>query len=294
MSRSLRGRTAFTLVELLVVIAIIGILVGLLLPAVQAAREAARKMQCKNNLKQMGLGFQMHHDAYGAFPSGGGSWQAARNYVNGVPAGYETQKWGWGYQILPYIEQMNTWSATPDLAVCGTVVKTYCCPTMGKPRFYNYWGDTDPYTGGPGMPGGMHCQMDYAGNAGDSRTPYNGPITPVGIATNMGNIMDGTANTLLVAEKYLNWMNGGRDCNEDQGWVDGWDNDTMCFGDYSTPIRDGRSGTCGLIFGSPHNQQMMSVFCDGSVHAIPYGINFNIWVSLCNRQDGQAVNLTGL
>lgn len=71
--RTIKGRRGITLVELLVVIAIIGLLVGLLLPAVQSAREAARRTTCHSNLKQMGLGSQVHEQAYGFLPTGAGA-----------------------------------------------------------------------------------------------------------------------------------------------------------------------------------------------------------------------------
>ncbi len=107
--------SGFTLVELLVVIAIIGVLVGLLLPAVQAAREAARRMQCSNNLKQLGLALHTYHDTHNAFP--------IQYRVNNLPNRPLTQV-SWIIGVFPMIEQGNIWntwdpnfSFTPSLGV---------------------------------------------------------------------------------------------------------------------------------------------------------------------------------
>src|SRR5262249_36617207 len=122
---SAKCRRAFTLIELLVVIAIIAVLVGLILPAVQMARQAAARAQCQNNLKQIGLALQMHHDTYQFFPSSGTNGVAVPNTISGSPAIGPYQQCSWLYQILPFLEQQAVWSS-PQTA--PTVpIKTYFC-----------------------------------------------------------------------------------------------------------------------------------------------------------------------
>src|SRR3954463_11083813 len=99
-----RGERAFTLIELLVVIAILAILIALLLPAVQAAREAARRIQCTNNLKQVGIALHNYHDQLGSFPTGGivstdDAWSPTSTGLS------------WRAMILPYMEQATLYNA---------------------------------------------------------------------------------------------------------------------------------------------------------------------------------------
>jgi len=223
MKRRIR-KVGFTLVELLVVIAIIGILVGLLLPAVQAAREAARRMQCSNNMKQLGLAFHNYESAYKSFPA---AWYA------GAPAPpYNLQSGLVG--LLPYMEQTALYSlydtrvspanergpiGIANVAVISTVLPMFICPSApggGTDRIYNA---RVPAGALPGLAAstwraapsdycvttgvlGTFANIAYSGNAGGSRggalIPQNAQTAP---KSTIGAITDGTSNTFLMGER---------------------------------------------------------------------------------------------
>src|SRR5258708_28935216 len=95
----------FTLIELLVVIAIIAVLIALLLPAVQSAREAARRIQCTNNLKQLGLAMHNYHETVNSFPIGVLGIRSPNLYAKaGDPTGAINRR-TWAFMVLPYLEQ---------------------------------------------------------------------------------------------------------------------------------------------------------------------------------------------
>lgn len=140
-----RSCSGFTLIELLVVISIISVLIGLLLPAIQAARESARRMQCSNNLKQLGLAVHSYEGAKKHLPPGYASESDA------VPPLAERDSktwdappgWGWGAYLLPYLEQSSIGVSVhmdepiwkPDHApLIRATIETFLCATVSAER----------------------------------------------------------------------------------------------------------------------------------------------------------------
>ena len=223
-------RRGFTLVELLVVIAIIGVLVALLLPAVQAAREAARRMQCGNNLKQIGIALQNYHDTFNSMPYGARS----RN-LSSTGAVYGPS---WYVGILPFAEQKNLSDQMEQRALVnadynsstkGTAVGEAAhnqkipwmlCPSSPLPQTETTigggWISTVPsYAGLAGaVEGSTSAPLgNNTGGAGEanfiesrySPGPVSGFVSGGGMLTpnetlNMAAAIDGTSNTIIASE----------------------------------------------------------------------------------------------
>jgi prepilin-type N-terminal cleavage/methylation domain-containing protein/prepilin-type processing-associated H-X9-DG protein len=301
MTRSTQ-RTGFTLIELLVVIAIIAILIGLLLPAVQKIREAAARVQCQNNMKQLGIALVNYQGSYGKFPQ-----------PRGVFA-YEIVKFtewkGWPYKILPLIEQNNLQAAV-DANFPGTInknVRLFECPSdprAGQDGGYNTYsfGQT---TGGliwyVGVSGSLGVgTVDSQGNWLDGFTPTNSGVfqaNSTGVA--ISDITDGTSTTLMLGE---------RPPSADLAW--GW----WSFSDYANVLatQDFIGGTylypgCPMPgiyrrgnvtnncdsnhFWSMHEGGGNWVFADGSVHFLPYSAAA-LTIPLATRAGKEPADLSG-
>ena len=209
-------RRGFTLVELLVVIAIIGILVGLLLPAVQAAREAARRMQCSNNLKQLGLGIHNYESSFQRFPSmQAGSGALHPGSIQGAAQRFSMSG---GYAILPNLEQkalyenlsnlnLEPWNGNANYLVrlpflqcpsdAGDSEPTSAGRTRGLTSYVLCAGDN--YASPQVRVGGV-LERDSATISGQKLTIKNRGIFGRADFPKIGEITDGTSNTIAVGE----------------------------------------------------------------------------------------------
>jgi prepilin-type N-terminal cleavage/methylation domain-containing protein/prepilin-type processing-associated H-X9-DG protein len=195
----------FTLVELLVVITIIAILIALLLPAVQAAREAARRIQCANNMKQVGLAIALYHESQGLFPTGGGTSQFGGLWT-----------FEWSGLIMPFIEQGNVasqikydyaYDRVENQAVIKTFVGTYHCPSSAPEKLSTCC----RYIPGIEDAAPTRYSAIYTSNAApygiwtdatkNTRNQlYTGCIF-ADSAIRMRDVTDGTSQTLIVGER---------------------------------------------------------------------------------------------
>jgi prepilin-type N-terminal cleavage/methylation domain-containing protein/prepilin-type processing-associated H-X9-DG protein len=317
MSRSLTAarRRGLTLIELLVVIAIIAVLVGLLLPAVQKVREAANRSRCLNNLKQIALAAQDHHDARGRFPTG---WHQPLT-TGDRPAG-GTNLW---VELLPYLEQDNLykkWDFNDNRnngragtnAVQAQVIPILICPSdpLPQPVLYFTARIARPWTWG------FYGLSSYGGNGGtrsfafdSSRVPRDG-IFFRDSSVRLTDVTDGTSSTLLFGERYhrdpqfdlqqpVVWPEGGPIGQMGRwGCVAGLG--SLAMVELSAPVRINYQVPPGgdlsaledrhCAFGSGHPGGANFAFADGSVRFVSDSIPLLTLQALSTRAGGEVVS----
>lgn len=302
-----RTRVGFTLVELLVVIAIIGVLVALLLPAVQAARESARRSQCTNNLKQLGLGMQNHHDTHKELPPGGtvlyGTWMPK------ILPFIEQQQLGAQYTfppasitemlpaapLAPYTYASAT-APVNNRAVTSTRIGTLTCPS-DEPQTY-----LSRYT--------LHNYVANNGNTNHHNTkqgsgvtlvePLKGPFvitekTPHPKGVEFKEITDGLSNTLLASEvlqgrnedlRGFTWWGGGASFEAfntpNTTAVDYSQQKESCIADLPNPPCSGPvpGHTMGFAARSNHPGGVVVGLCDASVQYASDSVDLAVWRAL--------------
>lgn len=288
-----KNAAGFTLVELLVVIAIIGVLIALLLPAVQQAREAARRMQCQNNLKQLGLALHNHHDTYQKFPT----------FSAGTP------NISYVVHLLPFIEQNNLYELFPRNSsglihitdsndVRGrNLIDSLLCPS-GVIRTSTYSGQSDSYTNhyyGVLGPKGQNAQTgtDYeldtlGGQGGASLQGFFQWKKNLRFA----DITDGTSNTLAIGE--ISWKDSG--CH--RNWTRG--GETSNNGVHSASAKNvyhainavgytaAATNWNDASFGSEHPGVAQFLQADGSVRTVSENMAMTAYRAMASRNGGEA------
>jgi len=208
-------RRGFTLIELLVVIAIIAVLIALLLPAVQSAREAARRIQCTNNLKQMGLALHNYHSANGSFPMGVTAGVYMQNPSPPDPVPIDWNGWSGHALMLSYLEQGPLYNA----------LNFYFDPTTGNSyrinttvlyaRVPGFLCPSDTNSGNFALTG---FSNNYYGSIGTTSIPSSvnvaltkqttGLFAP-SLAYSIAHVTDGTSNTVAYGESLVGSGNAG-------------------------------------------------------------------------------------
>jgi prepilin-type N-terminal cleavage/methylation domain-containing protein len=298
----------FTLVELLVVIAIIGLLVSLLLPAVQAAREAARRLQCQNNLKQMGLGLASYESVHRKYPKGGSGAVSLTN-----PNVIARMRTPWGVAILPWIELGTLYDSInhavpfihPDNLQPGrTLVPGYLCPSAPKNEWFRPNGDT------PHSPN-RYARTDYGGNYGERGLrcyPLNNcPNTYLQGGGGRGTLMlgpdpdiaarditDGLSNTVLIGEApeglHSIWI-GHKNVFDQSVPLDARISPQSPWIPCHPAFSSHRGGICdfGQEFHSYHAGGGGFALADGSTHFLAAQMDVKVLAAMLSRSGGEVI-----